>query len=275
MTDSSTLTHADIDWQQLWQNARRLRGWSSKGASDWDKKAASFSSRNRTSPFNKLILSHLPLTSEMTVLDVGCGPGTLSLPLASRVREVTAVDFSQKMLDILDGDAQRQNISNIHTVQCAWEDNWDDFNIPQHDIAIAARSLNVENLLKAIKKLNAYASKFVFIADRINPTPFDPEVFSAVGREFNPGPDYIYTLNILYSMGIYPHITILELDQDFSYQDLNQAYLTYSWMIKNLTEQEEVKLKQFLTSKARPATDGSITISRAFPPRWALIWWAK
>lgn len=275
MTDFSDFTHADINWEQLWQNARHKKGWASKGAADWDKKAASFASRNRTSPYIDLLLSHLPLTQEMTVLDVGCGPGTLSLPVARSVHAVTAMDFSQSMLEIVDTEAQSMNISNITTINCAWEDDWTSKGINHHDLAIASRSLSVDDLSLAITKLDAFATKYVFIADRISPTPFDPEVFLAVGRPFNSGPDYIYTLNILYSMGIYPHITILELDQDFHYQDLEDAYLTYSWMIKDLTGEEEEKLKLFLKQKACPAADGRIAIHRQTPPRWALIWWAK
>ncbi len=275
MTDFSKLTHADINWQQLWKNARQLKGWASKGASDWDKKAASFSSRNRTSPYNDLILSHLPLTPEMTVLDIGCGPGTLSLPIAKRVQSVTALDFSQNMLGILQTDAKKRHLNNIETYRCAWEDDWSSLGIKPHDIAIASRSLSVDNLQKAITQLNTFATKYVFIADRISPTPFDPEVFSAVGRDFNSGPDYIYTLNILYSLGIHPNVTILELDPEFYYQDLDQAYLTYSWMIKELTVQEEDKLKNYIKTKARTTADGRISIYRKSPPRWALIWWAQ
>lgn len=275
MTDISELTHPDIDWEQLWQTARKKKGWASKGAVEWDKKASSFASRNRTSPFIDLLLAHLPLTADLTVLDVGCGPGTLSLPLARRVRGVTALDFSEKMLEILTQEAKEQNVDNITAVNCAWEDDWQEKGIAMHDIAIASRSLSVDNLSEAIAKLDAVAARYVFIADRISPTPFDPDVFQAVGRPFISGPDYIYTLNILYSMGIHPNVTILEPENQFHYQDLEQAFLTYSWMIKELTQDEENKLKLYLQQKALPTADGRIAIPRQTPPRWALIWWAK
>lgn len=275
MTDFSELTHADINWDQLWRTARKKKGWSSKGAGEWDKKASSFASRNKTSPYIELLLSHLPLTADMTVLDVGCGPGTLSLPLAGRARSVTALDFSEKMLEILVHEAKELQLDNITAIRCAWEDDWQEKGIAIHDIAIASRSLSVDDISAALTKLDAFAAKYVFIADRISPTPFDPEVFKAVGRPFVSGPDYIYTLNILYTMGIHPNVTILEPENQFHYQDLEQAFLTYSWMLKDLTAAEENTLKFYLQHKALPTADGQIAIPRQTPPRWALIWWAK
>lgn len=275
MIDHNMLIHEDINWDRLWQNARRKKGWASKGAKEWDKKATSFAARNRTSPYVELLLRNLPLDSTMTVLDVGCGPGNLTLPLAQRCQKVTALDFSTSMLEILDEEAKAQGLDNITSHRCAWEDDWQQVPVAPHDLAIASRSLSVDDLRSAIGKLDAHATRYVFIADRISPTPFAPEAFAAVGRPFNSGPDYIYTLNILYSMGIHPNVTILELPPVFTYQDLDQAFLTYSWMIKELSESEEAKLKAFLASRATTNTDGTIDIARDHHPRWALIWWAK
>lgn len=275
MTDFSDITYDDIDWLQLWRNARHKRGWSSKGPKDWDKKSASFASRNRRSPYIDLLLDKLPLTSEMTVLDVGCGPGTLALPLAQQVKAVTALDFSPGMLEQLHAETLAQNITNIHAVECAWEDNWQEKGIRAHDISIASRSMNVEDIAGAINKLNTFARKYVFIVDRISPTPFDPALFAAVGRNFNSGPDYIYTVNILYSMGIHPNIDIIELEDTVRFDNIAQAMLSYSWMIKDITPAEEQKLLEFLEATAIIDPQGGLTIKRQPPPRWAVIWWPK
>ncbi len=273
MTDFNQLTHADIDWAKLWQNARNKRGWASKGPAEWDKKSSSFANRNKTSPYIELLLSHLPLDENMTVLDVGSGPGTLALPIAKKVRSVTALDFSPGMLNILQDIAKENNQNNIRTVECAWEDDWTKKNISQHDVAIASRSMNVENLAEAITKLNAHASKYVFITDRISPTPFDPLLFKALGRNFESGPDYIYTLNILYTMGIHPNVSIIQLEHELHFENIDQALQSYTWMVKDLTGHEEVLLKRYLENKSIQDDNGQIVIHRDPPPRWTLIWW--
>lgn len=273
MTDRHTITYDDLDWDRLWQNARQQKGWRSKGAASWDSRSASFASRNRNSAFASLLLSHLPLGPEMTVLDVGCGPGTLALPMARHCARVTAIDFSSEMLRLLDDQAKADGIDNIRTVRCAWEDDWDAFGIGVHDIALAARSLGVENLRSALTKLIRHGRKYVVIVDRILPTPFDPQAFAAIGRPLRSGPDYIYTLNMLYSMGIHPNTTVLQLEKEVTFGSLEEACAHYAWMFHELSHEEEDKLKNYIRHISSMASNGAITINRAHPPRWLLIWW--
>jgi cyclopropane fatty-acyl-phospholipid synthase-like methyltransferase len=58
----------------------------------------------------KLTLDGLGLHRDMRVLDIGSGPGTLALPMAAHVREVTALDSSEGMLSLLREHADRKGI---------------------------------------------------------------------------------------------------------------------------------------------------------------------
>jgi SAM-dependent methyltransferase len=215
------------------------------------------------------------LDCSLTVLDVGSGPGTLALPIAAKVKSVTALDYSQGMLATLDELANQAGIKNIRTVHCSWEDDWSTFAVGRHDIAIASRSLGVADLRHALQRLAHYSSRYVFIIDRISPSPFDPEAFAAIGRPFDSGPDYIYVLNILYSMGIHPHVDILTLDRTNRFTDLDEAFRSYCWMFKNLTPNEELLLRHYLEDKSSPCDNRQISITREIPPQWAFIWWEK
>jgi SAM-dependent methyltransferase len=55
-----------------------------------------------------------------TVLDVAAGPGTFAVPLASRVREIVAVDFSSAMLQELRLRAEKEDRRNIRTIGGRW-----------------------------------------------------------------------------------------------------------------------------------------------------------
>ncbi|HOP56753.1 MAG TPA: class I SAM-dependent methyltransferase [Bacillota bacterium] len=50
-------------------------------------------------------------TSLGTLLDIGCGTGTLSLELAKRGYKVMATDLSEELLDIVDYRAKEENIN--------------------------------------------------------------------------------------------------------------------------------------------------------------------
>lgn len=268
-------TFTDLDWDQLWQNARSRKSWGSSGPKDWDRKASSFSSRNQSSPFVALVLDLLPLTPGSTVLDIGCGPGTLALPVAGRVQSVTAVDYSAGMLATLTDLAEKAGIDNIRTVQASWEDDWEALGIGRHDITLASRSLAVADLKSALQRLNRFASSTVFIVDRISPSPFDPEAFAAVGRRFECGPDYIYVLNTLYSMGIHANVRIISLERETRFADLDDAMNSYRWMIRDMSAGEEEALRKHLETRSRPAGGGGLIIERGHTPQWACIWWSR
>lgn len=267
------ITYDDLDWHELWQNARAKKSWTAKGPADWDKKSVSFAKRNSDSPFVDSVLQHIPVTRSTTILDAGSGPGTLSLPLASRVDSVTAIDYSKGMLAALNDLARQQGSVNIRTVLGSWEDDWKKLNIKKHDICIASRSLSVANLQSALAKLNDYANDSVFVVDRINPTPFDNGAFTALGRPFRSGPDYIYTINTLYSMDIHPNVNIISLEKTVTFASMDTALDSYRWMFKDLTKEDEHKLEQYIKSNSSAGENGTITVNRSHPSRWALIWW--
>jgi SAM-dependent methyltransferase len=269
------ITYDDIDWKILWQNAREQKSWTPKGPKDWDRKAPSFAKRNSKSPFIDLVLEKLPLQKEYTVLDAGSGPGTLSLPIAKRVQSVTALDYSQGMLDALKTEATRQEVKNIRVINGSWADDWEQFELPQHDICIASRSLSVPDLQASLTKLNDYSRGYVFVVDRIGHTPFDKGAFEAVNRPFRSGPDYIYTVNTLYSMGIHCTVDIISLNAETRYKDIEAAMESYCWMFKDLNKEEKMRLQQYILSNSRQSDNGQCIVKRATPPRWAIISWKK
>lgn len=276
MSQSQNITiYNDIDWQLLWENSREAKSWKSKNAKDWNKKSASFAQRTRHSPYVDQFLKAIGVDQNTTVLDVGCGPGTLAVPYAQKAYRVTAIDYSEGMLSQLEEFAREQNVQNIKTVKCSWQDNWEEMQIGRHDLVIASRSMNINNLAEGIQKLDRHAKKQVVIADRIAPSPFDPDVFAAIGRDFNSGPDYIYTMNMLYQFNIHPRIHHIELPGELCFPSMDDAVQSYKWMFRDLSEEEEQKLTAFLLSRILKKNDEGIVVKRNYPQRWALLSWTK
>ncbi|MFA6465185.1 MAG: class I SAM-dependent methyltransferase, partial [Desulfurivibrionaceae bacterium] len=208
-----------------------------------------------------------------SVLDVGSGPGTLAIPLAGQVRRVTALDYSAAMLGELAKQAKAAGRDNITTIQGSWTDDWQTLAIPRHEVAIASRSLSVDDLQGALRKLNSWATKAVYVVDRVGAGPFDPDLFRAIGRDFEPGPDYIFTLNILYSLGIHARVDFLTLDSTRTYTSREEALQSYRWMVDDLTADEEKLLAAYVDARLSRLDETTWQLARQTPPRWALIWW--
>ncbi|RUM40533.1 MAG: class I SAM-dependent methyltransferase, partial [Desulfobulbus sp.] len=90
----ATIQLQDIDWAELWQEANGSKKQQKKNSADWDRKAESFATRATHSVYTERFLALLSPRPEWSVLDIGCGPGTLAIPLARRVKTITALDFS-------------------------------------------------------------------------------------------------------------------------------------------------------------------------------------
>ena len=268
-----TVNVADLDWNLLWQQEKSKKTWQEKKACDWDNKAASFARRTSSSIYADKFIDLLQPRPQWSILDVGCGPGTLTLPLSPMVRRVTGLDFSGKMLEILEQKAKKNKLKNITTCHGSWDDDWQGLQIPPHDVVIASRSLAVRDLQAALIKLSAHAREKVVITDRVKHGPFDPDAFAAIGRPLNTGPDYIYTVNLLYQMGCLPTVEYIHLEETLEYDSLAEALSGYTWMFRNLTENEGKLLKKYVASITTIAENGTVSVHRRHVPIWAYISW--
>lgn len=267
------MKYADIDWNRLWQEERRHKSWRRKKKQDWDRRATSFAKRNHASDFSAEFLALMQPQAGSSVLDVGCGPGTLALPLARQGLRVTAMDFSEQMLAELDSRAFQAGIETIKTVQASWTDDWHRLGLARHDVVLAARSLAVDDLRGALKKMIQWAATEVIVVDRVGPGPFDPDLFAALGRAFEPGPDFVFTVNILLQMGVTPRLDYLEFDQQRRYADREEALAGCSWMVDEVTKTEQRQLADYVDARLSDNADGTVTLTRAKPVKWAVIRW--
>lgn len=81
----------------------------------------------RDNPFIKIhqastLIENLELSPGMVVLDVGCGPGRVTIPLAKKVGltgEVVALDIQPSMISWVQEKAKAENLTNITVLQAA------------------------------------------------------------------------------------------------------------------------------------------------------------
>ena len=262
------------DWNELWNNA--LQRLPKKNSRSWDNVAPKFKNQRGKNDYPKKLLEKIKLDADDTVLDIGCGSGIITIPLAQKAKKVTALDISRKMLQLLEENAAEESLTNINPVNRRLEDVLLNRDIEPHDVVVASRSLNgVYNIKQMLEEINKIAKKYVYITLwGANNIKFGNEISKIIGREFHEHPTYIYAYNILYELGIYANIEILEYDNSGYYSSIDESVESFKWKIGNLNQNEEDILRNYLAEKMVKTDDSKFK----FPnnkPDWALIWWKK
>jgi SAM-dependent methyltransferase len=272
-----------IDWNTMWKEACGTSPWKGLSSKElWDKRADKFNKRidNVKSDGEKLdkddyiskMLARIETSPEDTVLDIGCGPGTLAIPLAKRVKSVTGLDISTEMLKYLKENADKSGLNNINYINCSWDDAIVGKDVEPHDIVVASRSLGPMDLKESMLKLASTAKKAVYFTLPVVHLPFDWEVYQAIGRNERKHPSYIYVFNILYQMGINANLEILNSRIRVKFSSIEEAMDDLQWRTTPFTDAEKEKLKKYLEGKFAEQKDAPLFRHEGFS-NWALIWW--
>lgn len=264
-----------IDWNELWNDALKKLP-DKKDADSWDKVAPKFSQWTQKDDYPQKLLNRIKVGKNDTVLDIGCGNGAITIPIARIAKKVSAMDISPKMLDLLMDGAKKECLDNIDFINKRIEDLGAEKDIRSHDVVIASRSLNgVYNIKKELAKINNIANKYVYITLwGINSREFENKASNIIKREFHQHPDYIYVYNILHELGIYANIEMLECSSRSYYSSIDEAMDRLRWRIGGLNKGEDAVLKEYLAEKLIK-TDNSMFKFPYDKPDWVLIWWKK
>lgn len=258
----------DIDFNKLYVKQKEKSTFKAKVKESWDKKAPSMNEKVHKSIYNEQFLNLLNLDGISTLLDVGCGVGNLSLRLASKLSQVYSLDYSAKMLEILEQNAKEQNILNIKTINKSWYDLWDE--VPNADLVIASRSMEVKDMKEALIKLNDKANKKVALSYKVGGSFVSNEILEVLKRNIIKKPDYIYLVNILYSMGIRANVNFVQSEGRGTIYNSKEKFIeSVSWSIGDLSAKEINSLENYYDN-----LDTSKRINEEFV-YWAIISWDK
>ncbi len=240
----------------------------------WDGRAQEFSQHAASTGYPEAFIELMQPHRDWTVLDMACGGGTIAIPLAKKVKSITAVDFSKQMLHTVEWRCRIGGIMNIQTIEGRWEDNWENLGIGIYDIAIASRSLISDDAKTLIIKLNKTARKAVYISTFVGTGPFDKQLFESTGRKLKMGPDYIYYYNLLYEMGIMANVSFIFEQHSNQWKSQEEALDGQKWMFRGITAEEEDKVRVYLRQHlVRVADDWRLPYPRQCC--WAVMWWTK
>ncbi len=225
---------ASVRWHRLvtcrLEETERLSpGLGTLNGAFWDRRAERYAaSTNATDTADDPFLRRLRRVTHpsSTAIDIGAGTGRFALPLAAEVKEVTAVDPSAGMLDVLRRDARRLEVRNVTTVQ----ERWEEASTGVADVVFSAFVLTlVPEARRFLAKLDAAARQhaFLYLGGYSADAVLDPLWRHFHGAPRAPGPSYLDALAVLRELGIEPEVKVVELINRRRFATLHEAVEHY------------------------------------------------
>lgn len=260
----------NMDWQYYWE--KELNEFSVHNQKDWDIISKKFRKWMKKDDYPEKLLERIQTEPQYSILDLGCGEGVVTIPLAKEVLEVTCVDSSAKMLEFLRENAEKEGLDNLKYVHGDLMDiNLE--TVGKHDIVVASRSLNgiykIEDLLKKINEIGRYVYITLWGPENRKYKQMVRNLLDKDGFEY---PSYIYVYNLLYQMGIIANVERLKGDTVNIYETVEEAVDKYRRKMGGLSSDEEEILKNHL--KETLITEENGTLKNPYEKAdWILIWW--
>ncbi len=258
------------EYDRLWEEQMQPFWHSSDEATYWNRRAETYGDMVRSSYAFEL-LKRMQLLPQDSVLDVACGKGVTAIPMAKRVRKVTALDISPAMLETLKQRASRARLHNITLVNRDWNEVAIGTDVEPHDVVLVSRSFPGVRLSDTLRKIDQAATRVVYLTWRVAGDDFEAELSRAIGKEYHPYPDYNLMLGALGVMGISATVEIFDSRHEDKFPSLDDAVRS---MAKGAELNDEARAR--LTSFARARLvfrDGFYRDTSRI--RWALISWRK
>ncbi|MFQ6371668.1 class I SAM-dependent methyltransferase [Shewanella sp. YIC-542] len=261
----------ELDFAGLYRQQMQLAGRTTKAPEHWDARAEKMAQvcANPQDPYLLQLQAKIDLEGADSLLDMGCGPGSVCLNLAPSLGRVYGLDYSKGMLDVAARRAQHMGLDNVTLVNKSWEDDWSE--IPECDLAVASRSTLVADLRAALIKLNNKTRLRVYTTHTVATSFVDVNVQKAIGRTVVELPNYIFAVNILYQLGINPKVDYIRgpncQNNTDTFEQFSEAV---NWSLGTLDDTEMQRLFDYYQQK-RQRGEAIVPPSRD----WALVYWDK
>ncbi len=255
---------SDIDFAEVYRQQMLSASRQEKTPEYWDSRATAMSQRISDSLYVRQFVAALDLEGCATLLDVGCGPGTIALTVAPRLEHVYGLDYSPGMLTAFVAEARARGLTTATPILRAWEDDWAD--IPVCDVVVASRSTAVPDLEAAVLKLDSKARKRVYLSYPADGRLPADEVRRAIGRDDASAPDYLCVVGILHHLGLHPTLGSLTTENRFARCGGFAEFLSKATeLLGALSPEEASRLEMFFRETGEGVGQK--------PTRWALFSW--
>jgi len=183
------------------------------------------------------------------VLDIGCGPGTLSLPLARAGADVTSFDVSTGMLDRLKEAARNEGLT-ISPIECSWWTAdidelgfWNAFDLVIASMTPGVKDVETFDRMMARSKRLCYYSNFIRRDTDRAYREISRDILGEEPRAGAHGPGFLYPFMYLYTLGYQPIVRFSRHSGDREQDWAKAAERAIDFLAGNREFSDDVKEK--------------------------------
>ncbi|MBU2513199.1 class I SAM-dependent methyltransferase [bacterium] len=273
----------DLDfWKSEWTKAQQTSslapGYRSPDNWEafWNQYAERYGRENRQHFFfSKGIVDQLltdgVISTTSRILDIGCGPGTYTIPLAAKTASVTGIDTARQMLEVMKNESKEYGVADrVKT----FEGSWLSFAEGEtYDLVLGANTPAIKDYdsLMKMNRLSRCSCCLISFAGSYQST-----LRSQIWQQIMEAPlksrafDIQFPFNLLYLEGFFPNIRFYPYHWTPSYpiEEMVLHYTDYFRVFGKNSKQVEQKIQSFFKVKAE---NGQISDDQQ--GTIAVIWW--
>ena len=192
-----------INWKDAWNRMREERMRKPKISYDdafFKKSAQDCSLRIKSNDYEfgrkvTQILAHM-LEENSDVLEIGTGPGTLTIPLATMVKKIVGIEFSERNTVQLKASLKDNGLNNVEIFQENWENVKNDEIKDKFALVVCSHFLwQVEDIERLLKRMEHASKKYCAVIQPCGRDEIVKEIFEFLCSQkytgqFEPDADY-------------------------------------------------------------------------------------
>ena len=224
------------DWLDLWRELAELQaaGWkgphvAQEGEDAWRDRARNYDAhvkRRWATPDSSrdFVVAQLKAHPDWTALDIGGGTGAWASLMAQHARQVTVVEPSPAMREVMRENLSATGVSNVTIV----EGKWPDIQVGTHDLTLCAHAMyGLPDFAAFVHSLEAATRNLCVLVMRapIREGLMAQAAMRVWGQPYD-SPDFQVAYSALLQMGIFPNVLMENsgLWEPWSNPGLEEAY---------------------------------------------------
>ncbi len=204
------------DWLVLWRELAeaQARGWQEtrarqEGEDAWRDRARDYDARTKrrwatADSSRDFVVSQLRANPDWTALDIGGGTGSWTVLMAQHARQVTVVEPSPAMSEVMQGNISAADLHNVEVVS----GKWPDVQVDVHDLTLCAHAMyGFPDLAALVRSIEAVTRRMCVLVMRapILDSLMGRAAMRAWGQPYD-SPDFQVAYNALLQMGIFANV---------------------------------------------------------------------